>query len=74
MKIQDLLEDKKWTISDIEIDKVNDYVEVSSSDEYHTMANEQWSDKFTYDDFDSGKFDEFIEYAYARHQRDRGKK
>jgi hypothetical protein len=71
--LKELMEGMNWPVSDIVIDKVNDYIDVESEDEYFEMANEQWSDSFTDEQVDKGIFDEFIEYAYARHQKDRGK-
>ena len=70
MKLEELNEAaKKWPVSDIEIDKVNEYVGKASPSKYHEMANEQWSDKFTDEQIDSGEFDTFIEYAFERYKK-----
>ena len=66
MKVQDLIESKKWPVSDQEIIKFFSYYDgkdPDSDDDAETLAAEEWSDKFTDEQVDSGEFDEFVEYA-----------
>ena len=71
--IKHLYEASNWPVSDVEIDKTNEYVGKTSPQGYHVMANEQWSDKFTDEQIDRGEFDKFVEYAYERYLKMFGK-
>jgi len=68
--LKELNEGRKWTtpagvnITDEEIEKFWSYYEPDmSDDDKRTLASEEWSDKFTDEQVDSGEFDEFIEHA-----------
>ena len=55
---------KQWPVSDQAIQKFwSYYAGKQTDDDLRTLAAEEWSDKFTDEQIDSGEFDEFIDHA-----------